>query len=237
MGWRIFPAQPTWPPGGAVRIRIRRNLAKCLAQPRGHADVASALHLLQQDRHGRASTRQTQPKRRPFRENAANFDSMTTMLAAELPLTTCCLFPLKRNPVRTLLTIVRIFIAVRDNLSGRLLNLVGHGGSRLARARCCRLRRDYGRSRCDMTQRKPALRDAEVGTMKLEKLNSEYWPYEDGWEVAREDHLGREDRAHARQQRIPAHAARKATWKSRRVAKNSAKLPAGCADRRLKRIG
>ena len=74
--------------------------------------------------------------------------------------------------------------------------------------------------------------------MKLEKLSSEYWPYEDGWEVAREDHLGREDRgAMPVSSESRAHAARKATWKSRRVAKKFGKVTRGMRNRRLKRIG
>jgi hypothetical protein len=74
--------------------------------------------------------------------------------------------------------------------------------------------------------------------MKLEKLNSEFWPYDDGWEVAREDHLGREDRgAMPVSSESRAHAARKATWKSRRVAKKFGKVTRGMRNRRLKRIG
>ena len=70
------------------------------------------------------------------------------------------------------------------------------------------------------------------------KLDSEFWPYEDGWEVAREDHIGRGDRgAMPVSSESRAHAARKATWKSRRVAKKFGKLARGMRNRRLKRIG
>jgi hypothetical protein len=70
------------------------------------------------------------------------------------------------------------------------------------------------------------------------KTESELWPYEDGWEVVREEHILREERGAmpvSRESR--AHAARKATWKSRRVARKFGKLSRGMRNRRLKRIG
>jgi len=74
----------------------------------------------------------------------------------------------------------------------------------------------------------------EVGEMIRDE---EFLNYDDGWEIARE-HLIREDRGAmpvSRESR--AHAARKATWKSRQVAKKFGRLTRGIRNRRLKRLG